>query len=192
MPDLTQILNAVADGDPTAANDLLPLIYAELRELAAQRMAHETPGHTLQPTALVHEAFLRLVACPSTRDGDRRHWESRGHFFAAAAEAMRRILVENARRKNTVKHGGNRRRLSLEEFHRVSESPTDLLELDEALTQFAIEEPAKAQLVQLRFFAGLTIPDAAATLGISHATAERWWTYARVWLYNALRDRRDK
>lgn len=186
MDDVTQILRAVDDGDPNAAHELLPLVYAELRELAAQRMAQETPGQTIQPTALVHEAYLRLVVNPGGERGA-DIWTNRGHFFAAAAEAMRRILVDNARRKKSVKRGGDKRRLPLEEFHRVSESPHDLLDLDDALTRFAIEEPNKARLVQLRFFAGLSIPDAAAALEISHATAERWWTFARAWLYNALR-----
>jgi RNA polymerase sigma factor (TIGR02999 family) len=180
MEPVTQILNALAAGDPHAADQLLPLVYDELRQLAAQKLAHETPGQTLQPTALVHEAFLRLVG-----EGEELHWDNRGHFFAAAALAMRRILVENARRKQALKYGG-RRRLPLEEFHRVTESPQDLLDLDEALTRFAAAEPAKAQLVQLRFFAGLSTPDAAAALGISLATAERWWAYARTWLFSEL------
>jgi len=181
MSNVTQILHAIAHGDPHAASQLLPVVYDELRQLAAQRLAHETPGQTLQPTALVHEAYLRLVG-----EAEELHWDNRGHFFAAAAEAMRRILVENARRKQAVKHGGGTRRVPLEEFHRVTESPEDLLDLDEALTRFAAEEPDKARLVQLRFFAGLSTPDAAAALGISVATAERWWTYARAWLYSAL------
>ncbi len=181
MSEVTRILHAIAAGDAAAASQLLPLVYAELRQLAAQRLAHETPGQTLQPTALVHEAYLRLVG-----DAEDTRWDSRGHFFAAAAEAMRRILVEQARRKQAVKHGGGRRRVPLEEFHRISESPEDLLDLDDALTRFAAEEPDKARLVQLRFFAGLSAPDAAAALGISVATAERWWTLARAWLYSEL------
>ncbi len=181
MSEVTRILHAIAAGDAAAASQLLPLVYAELRQLAAQRLAHETPGQTLQPTALVHEAYLRLVG-----DAEDTRWDSRGHFFAAAAEAMRRILVEQARRKQAVKHGGGRRRVPLEEFHRISESPEDLLDLDDALTRFAAEEPDKARLVQLRFFAGLSAPDAAAALGISVATAERWWTFARAWLYSEL------
>jgi RNA polymerase sigma factor (TIGR02999 family) len=183
MSDVTQILSAIAQGDPGAASQLLPLLYDELRQLAAQKLAHETPGQTLQPTALVHEAYLRLVGA-----GEGPHWDSRGHFFAAAAEAMRRILVENARRKQAVRHGGGRGRLPLAEFHRVSESPEDLLDLDDALTRFAAEEPDKARLVHLRFFAGLSTPDAAAALRISVATAERWWAYARAWLFSALQD----
>src|SRR5215831_5417750 len=157
MNEVTQILHAIAQGDDQAASQLLPLVYDELRKLAAHRLAHQTPGQTLQPTALVHEAYLRLVGDPQGSD-----WDSRGHFFAAAAEAMRRILVENARRKQAVKHGGGRRRLPLAEFHRVTESPDDLLDLDDALTRLAAEEPDKARLVQLRFFAGLSTPDAAA------------------------------
>jgi RNA polymerase sigma factor (TIGR02999 family) len=158
-----------------------------LRELAAQKLAHEPSGQTLQPTALVHEAYLRLLGSPGDESGE-PHWDSRGHFFSAAAEAMRRILVEKARRKQAVKHGGGRRRLPLTEFHRVAESPDDLLDLDDALTRLAAEEPDKARLVQLRFFAGLSTPDAAAVLGISVATAERWWAYARAWLFEELQD----
>jgi RNA polymerase sigma factor (TIGR02999 family) len=181
MSDVTRILSAIEHGDPHAASQLLPLVYDELRQLAAQKLAHETPGQTLQPTALVHEAYLRLVG-----EEHESPWNSRGHFFAAAAEAMRRILVESARRKQAVKHGGGKQRVPLEEFHRVAESPEDLLDLDDALTRFAAEEPDKARLVQLRFFAGFSTPDAAAALGISVATAERWWTYARAWLYSDL------
>jgi len=181
MSDVTEILHAVAQGDPHATSQLLPLVYDALRQLAAQKLVHETPGQTLQPTALVHEAYLRLVG-----EAEELHWDSRGHFFAAAAQAMRRILVENARRKQAVKHGGGRRRLPLAEFHRITESPDDLLDLDDALTRLAAEEPDKARLVQLRFFAGLSTPDAAAALGISVATAERWWAYARAWLFGEL------
>jgi RNA polymerase sigma factor (TIGR02999 family) len=181
MSDVTRILSAMQQGDRQAAEQLLPLVYDELRLLAAQKLAHETPGQTLQPTALVHEAYLRLLGGeePTT-------WDGRGHFLAAAAEAMRRILIDIARRKQTAKHGGGRQRVSLEEFHRVSESPDDLLAVDEALTRFASEEPDKAELVKLRFFAGLSTPEAAAVLGISVATAERWWTFARVWLLSEL------
>jgi RNA polymerase sigma factor (TIGR02999 family) len=182
MSEVTPILSAIDHGDPQAASQLLPLVYDELRKLAAQKLAHEDPGQTLQPTALVHEAYLRLVGTENRPD----KWEGRSHFFAAAAEAMRRILVENARRKQAVKHGGGTRRLPLEEFHHVAEFPKDLLDLDDALTRFAAEEPDKARLVQLRFFAGLSTPDAAAALGISVATAERWWTFARAWLYSDL------
>ena len=186
MRDATQILSAIEQGDPHAAGQLLPLVYDELRQLAAQKLAHEAAGQTLEPTALVHEAYLRLVDAR-----EELRWDSRGHFFAAAAEAMRRILVENARRKQAVKHGGGRRRLPLVEFHRITESPQDLLDLDDALTRLAAEEPEKARLVQLRFFAGLTMPEAAAALGVSLATAERWWTYARTWLFSEL-ERRDE
>jgi RNA polymerase sigma factor (TIGR02999 family) len=182
MNEVTRILSAMAGGDPHAADQLLPLVYEELRKLAAAKLAQEAPGQTLQATALVHEAYLRLVGAEKEP-----HWDSRGHYFAAAAEAMRRILVENARRKQAVKHGGDKRRVPLEEFHRVTESPEDLLDLDGALTRFAAEEPEKARLVQLRFFAGLSTPEAAAALGISVATAERWWTFARAWLYSELK-----
>jgi RNA polymerase sigma factor (TIGR02999 family) len=164
-------------------DELLPLVYDELRQLAAHKLAGEASGQTLQPTALVHEAYLRLA-------GDQQ-FDGRGHFFAAAAEAMRRILVDAARRKHALKREGGRRRVPLEEFHRVTESPEDLLDLDEALTRLAAEEPDKARLVQLRFFAGLSIPDAADSLGISVATAERWRTFARTWLYSEL-DRREE
>ena len=185
MNDVTRILSAVEQGDPHAAEQLLPLIYDELRKLAAERMANERPGQTLQATALVHEAYLRLVDTEKVQ-----HWNSRGHFFAAAAQAMQRILVEAARRKNMVKYGGGRGRVPLEEFHRVTDSPQDLLDLDEALTRFAAEEPDKARLVQLRFFAGLSTAEAAEILGISVATAERWWAYARTWLFAELDDDR--
>jgi RNA polymerase sigma factor (TIGR02999 family) len=164
----------------------LPLIYDELRRLAAQKLADEKPGQTLQPTALVHEAYLRLVGGDSPQ-----RWDSSRHFFAAAAEAMRRILVESARRKNAVKHGGGKRRVELEAAASwESAAPLDLLALDEALTTFAEHEPLKAELVKLRFFAGLTMPEAAQALGISLATAERHWTFARTWLYAALADDR--
>ena len=185
--EVTRVLNAIAQGDGQAESQLLPLVYEELRQLAAQKLGRETPGQTLQPTALVHEAYLRLVDVEQAQ-----RWKSRGHFFAAAAEAMRRILVDIARRKQAVKHGGGRRRLPLEEFHRVTESPEDMLHLDDALTRFAAEEPAKAQLVQLRFFAGLSMPAAAAALGVSLATAERWWRYARTWLFRELQGEEEK
>ena len=181
MKALTRVLCAVAEGDPTAAAQLLPLVYDELRQLAAHRLAQQTPGQTLQPTALVHEAYLRLVG--GNTEGP---WEGRDHFYAACAEAMRHILVDNARRKQTVKHGGGRRRVPLEEFHRVAESPEDLLDLDAALTRLAAEQPDKARLVQLRFFAGLSTAEAASALGVSVATAERWWAFARAWLYREL------
>jgi RNA polymerase sigma factor (TIGR02999 family) len=191
MSEVSRILSAVERGDPQAASRLLPLVYDELRQLAAHKLAHESPGHTLQPTALVHEAYLRLVAAPRGPQDD-PSWDSRGHFFAAAAEAMRRILVDNARRKHAAKRGGGAGRVPLEEFHRVTESPQDLLDLDDALTRFAAEEPDKARLVQLRFFAGLSTPEAATALGVSVATAERWWAFARAWLYSELQGGEEK
>jgi RNA polymerase sigma factor (TIGR02999 family) len=178
MSDVTRLLDAAAAGDRLAAADLLPLVYDELRGLAAARMAAEAPGHTLNATALVHEAYLRLV-------GD-QHFDGRGHFFAAAAEAMRRILVDAARRKAAVRHGGGRRRVPLEDAPRILESPEGLLDLDDALNRFAAVEPAKAKLVELRFFAGLSVNKAAAVLGVSPATAARWWEFARLWLYAEL------
>ena len=182
MTDVTRILSAIEQGDSTAAAQLLPLVYAELRKLAAQKLAKEKPGQTLEATALVHEAYLRLV------DTDKaQQWNSRGHFFAAAAEAMRRVLVENARRKQRVKHGGGRQRLDLDEACPVVQPPSDdVLALDEALTRLAACDPVRAELVKLRFFAGLTIPEAAQALGLSLATAERYWTFVRVWLYAEL------
>jgi RNA polymerase sigma factor (TIGR02999 family) len=178
MSDVTRLQDAAAAGDRQAAADLLPIVYDELRALAAARMAAEAPGHTLNATALVHEAYLRLV-------GD-QHFDGRGHFFAAAAEAMRRILVEAARRKAAVRHGGGRRRVPLEDLPRIQESPEGLLDLDDALSRFATVEPAKAKLVELRFFAGLPVNEAAAVLGVSPATAARWWEFARLWLYAEL------
>jgi RNA polymerase sigma factor (TIGR02999 family) len=179
MSDVTQILHAIEQGDPQAASQLLPLVYDELRQLAAHRLAHQTPGQTLQPTALVHEAYLRLVDDPEGHD-----WDSRGHFFAAAAEAMRRILVENARRKGRRKRGGGRARLDLGAAEEVAvpEVREDLLALDEALTKLASVDPQAAQLVQLRYFAGLPIPEAARALGVSPRTADRLWAFARAWL----------
>jgi RNA polymerase sigma factor (TIGR02999 family) len=189
MADVTQILNAIEQGDPHAAEQLLPLVYAELRKLAAQKLAKEKRGQTLQATALVHEAYLRLVASGEASARQDAHWNSRGHFFAACAEAMRRILVEQARRKRRLKHGGQHQRVDLESGCLVSAAPSlDLLALDEALTRLAETEPAKAELVKLRFFAGLTMPEAAAVLEISLATAERYWTFAKSWLYAELAD----
>jgi RNA polymerase sigma factor (TIGR02999 family) len=182
MNDVSEILSAIEQGDPHAAGRLLPLVYGELRRLAAQKLAHEKPGQTLQPTALVHEAYLRLVGA-----GAEAHWDGRGHFFAAAAEAMRRILVENARRKRSQKHGGGLRRQDAEEAEPAPpESAEDLLALDEALDRLAAKDPTKAELVKLRYFAGMTIDEAAAALGISAATAKRYWTYGRAWLYEAI------
>jgi RNA polymerase sigma factor (TIGR02999 family) len=184
MDPITNVLNAIERGDPSAADQLLPLVYDELRKLAAQKLAQEKPGQTLQPTALVHEAYLRLVDVDQAQ-----HWDSRGHFFAACAEAMRRILIDNARRKQRPKHGGDRRRVDLDAADSVVEAPADdLLALDEALTKLAAEEPIKAQLVKLRLFAGLSAPEAAQLLGLATRTAERYWTYARVWLYAELND----
>jgi RNA polymerase sigma factor (TIGR02999 family) len=181
MNDVTRILSAIEQGDPLAAEQLLPLVYEELRKLAAQRLAQEKPGQTLEPTALVHEAYIRLVG-----DRPEQSWDHRGHFFAAAAEAMRRILVDAARRKQAIRHGGGRRRVALQDHQHITESPDDVLALDEALIRFAREEPAKAELVKLRFFAGLSSPEAAAALGISVASAERWWAFARTWLFSEL------
>jgi RNA polymerase sigma factor (TIGR02999 family) len=179
---VTRLLDAAAAGDRQAAADLLPLVYDELRQLAAARMAAEAPGHTLDATALVHEAYVRLVDVETAQ-----HWNSRGHFYAAAAEAMRRILVENARRKKALRRGGNRRRLDLDLAEpaapRVSD---DLLALDEALEKLAAQDRGKAELVKLRYFAGLTMEQTAETLGISLATANRWWNYARAWLHQEI------
>jgi RNA polymerase sigma factor (TIGR02999 family) len=182
MNEVTRILAAIEQGDPHAAEELLPLVYKELRQLAARKLARESPDQTLQSTALVHEAYLRLV------DNDRaQHWDSRGHFFAAAAEAMRRILVERARRKRRAKHGGCVRRVEVDSRIAAPGAPSvDLVALDEALAKLEAEAPAKAALVKLRFFAGLTTPEAANALGISLATAERHWTYARCWLHAEL------
>jgi RNA polymerase sigma factor (TIGR02999 family) len=179
MSDVTRILSAIEHGDPHAAEQLLPLVYDELRQLAAQRLSHEKPGQTLQATALVHEAYLRLVG-----QTIEQKWDNRGHFFAAAAEAMRRILVENARRKMTQKHGGKLVRRTLEDLPLVApEFGEDLLALDEALEKLAKEDPVKAKLVKLRHFAGLTVDQAAKALNISPATADRYWAYARAWLH---------
>ena len=182
MTEVTRILSAVERGDPHAAEQLLPLVYDELRRLAAKKMERENPGQTLDATALVHEAYLRLVDTERTQQ-----WNSRGHFFAAAAEAMRRILVDAARCKRRPKHGGGRRRLALEPLdlpadHRVD----DLIALNDALDTLAQREPAKAELVKLRYFAGLSLEEAASCLGISPVTAKRYWAVARAWLFAAL------
>jgi RNA polymerase sigma factor (TIGR02999 family) len=182
MSDVTQIIAAVARGDKHASEQLLPIIYRELRTLAASKLAQEPPGQTLEATALVHEAYIRLVDSE-----EEQKWKHRGHFFAAAAEAMRRILVEKARRKQRVKHGGEHDRVEMDDERLVCSVPSEqIVALDEALERFAQEEPEKAQLVKLRFFAGLSIEEAAEALGISRATASRHWTYARAWLYNAV------
>jgi RNA polymerase sigma factor (TIGR02999 family) len=182
VSDVTHILASIERGDPRAAEQLLPLVYDELRKLAAQRMASEQPGQTLQPTGLVHEAYLRLV------DGDAAlQWNSRGHFFAAAAEAMRRILVERARQKGSLKGGGRYARFELADVAAPgAESDLDLLDLNEALTLLEQEEPQKAELVKLRFFAGLSLEETAEALGISVATAKRYWAYARAWLFGRM------
>ena len=179
MNEVTRILSAVGAGDPDAAKQLLPLVYEELRQLAARKLGVETPGQTLQPTALVHEAYLRLAGG--------QKFEGRGHFFAAAAEAMRRILVDNARRKKAVKHGGELRRVELDGLDvPIRTPPEEVLALDEALTRLAAEDPEAAQVVQLHFFAGLSIEQAAAALGVSRATAYRDWSFARAWLRCAI------
>jgi RNA polymerase sigma factor (TIGR02999 family) len=179
VSDVTQILNQIEDGDGQAAEKLLPLVYDELRKLAAARMTKEDPGQTLQATALVHEAYIRLV------DVDKaQHWDSRGHFFSAAAEAMRRILVENARRKGSSKRGGDQKRVDLDDVAPISDAATEqILSVDMALERLAHEDPIKAELVKLRCFAGLSHQEAATTLGISRATADRYWGYAKVYLY---------
>ena len=184
MTDVTQILSRVDQGDLSAAEQLLPLVYDELRKLAAARLAHERPGQTLQATALVHDAYIRLVDVEKAQ-----HWNSRGHFFAAASEAMRRILVENARQKQSLKRGGDRKRVELDVSIVAQDglSP-DLIALDEALTQLEREAPQKAELVKLRFFGGLSIDEASAAMGLSSATVKRYWTYARAWLYGRLKD----
>jgi RNA polymerase sigma factor (TIGR02999 family) len=183
MSEVTQILSAIERGDPHAAEQLLPLVYKELRELAAQKLAHEKPGQTLQATALVHEAYLRMVDVEQAQ-----RWNSRGHFFAAAAEAMRRILVENARRKARGKHGGSRQRVPLDGLELAVDMPVDnLLALDEALTALAGRDAQAARVVQLHCFAGLSVEQAAEALGLSPRTAYRDWAFARAWLYRALR-----
>jgi RNA polymerase sigma factor (TIGR02999 family) len=184
MTDVTHILSAIEEGDPQAAAQLLPLVYDELRKLAAQKLAHERPGQTLQATALVHEAYLRLV------DGDKvARWDSRGHFFAAAAEAMRRILVNRAVEKQCLKRGGGHRRIDLDRLAVVDDaSDEDLVAIDEALTRLGQESQPCAELVKLRFFAGLTLADAAASLGLARRTADRHWAYAKARLYEMLSD----
>jgi RNA polymerase sigma factor (TIGR02999 family) len=182
MSDVTQILSAIDQGDAHAAEQLLPLVYDELRQLAASKLAHEKPGQTLQATALVHEAYMRLVGVDKAQ-----HWNSRGHFFAAAAEAMRRILINRARDKNREKRGGRRTRVELESIERIDDATDDdLLEIDEALQQLARHNPTCAELVKLRFFAGLTLGESAAALGLARRTADRYWAYARAWIYKNL------
>jgi RNA polymerase sigma factor (TIGR02999 family) len=182
MNDLTRILVRVERGDPQAAEELLPLVYGELRRLAAQKMARESPGHTLQPTALVHEAWLRISG------NEPGKWNGRDHFFAAAAEAMRRILIENARRKRALRHGGDRQRLAIEKLEIPAELKEDqLLALDEALETLSRQDKVKAEVVKLRFFVGLTNEEVAEILGLSAPTAKRYWAYARAWLYREMR-----
>jgi RNA polymerase sigma factor (TIGR02999 family) len=183
MTDVTRILSAIEQGDPHAAAELLPLVYDELRKLAAQRLSQEKPGQTLQATALVHEAYLRLV------DADQsQHWHSRGHFFAAAAEAMRRILVDQARRKHSQKRGGRLKRQPLEIVEIEAPEPSvDVLAIHELLERFEQVDKAGADLVKLRYYAGLTIPEAAEALGVSKSTADRTWAYARAWLHAELK-----
>ena len=182
MSDVTHILNVIQGGDEKAAEELLPLVYEELRKLAAHKLAREAPGHTLQPTALVHEAWLRL-------GGSREQpWSNQGHFLAAAAESMRRILIDHARRKNRVRHGKGLVRVDLDQVDlAVNTNEETLEEVDEVLGRLAVEDPVKAELVKLRFFLGLSIPEAGRVLGISESTAKRHWAYARAWLYDALR-----
>lgn len=197
MSEVTRILSAIEQGDAHAAEQLLPLVYEELRKLAAQRMAQEAPGQTLQATALVHEAYLRLVASGDASAPRARRWDNRGHFFAAAAEAMRRILLNRARDKKRLKRGGDRRRIDAAQVAQAAQldqveialdtSDELLIALDEALALLAVEDPSAAQLVNLRFFAGLTLKDAAASLGLAMRTAERQWAYARAWLFARLR-----
>ena len=182
MSEVTQILEAITRGEPKAAEELLPLVYSELRRLAAHKMASEDPGQTLQPTALVHEAWLRLT------NDDQRKWNDRTHFFAAAAEAMRLILVDNARRKRTQRHGGGQQRVEMPELaSAVTESDDKMLAVNEALEKFAALDPQKAELVKLRYFVGMTIEQAAEALGISERTAKRYWAFARAWLHEEIK-----
>jgi RNA polymerase sigma factor (TIGR02999 family) len=184
MSEVTQILSAIEQGEPERAHELLPLVYEELRKLAAAKLAHEKPGQTLEATALVHESFLRMVGGQQAQV-----WESRGHFFAAAAEAMRRILIENARRKASEKGGGAYQRIELADVPGpAADGQLDLLSLDAALCQFEVDHPEQAQVVKLKFFAGCTIEETAEMLGISRATAQRHWAYARAWLFGRLNE----
>ena len=181
MSDVTRILTAIEQGDPRAADELLPAVYQELRRLAADKLSRERPGQTLQATALVHEAYIRLVGAEG------QNWRSRTHFFAAAAEAMRRILIESARRKQRLKRGGGRQRLALEDADLAIEQPSEnLIALDEALTKLAKEDRVVAELVKIRYFAGLTLGQTAELLGVSRRTADRYWAYARAWLYQEI------
>jgi RNA polymerase sigma factor (TIGR02999 family) len=182
MSDLTRILSAIENGDARAADELLPLVYAELRKLAAHKMSNESPHQTLQPTALVHEAWIRLVGGEAEKQ-----FANRAHFFAAAAEAMRRILIDNARRKRAIRHGGGQHRENIDDHDFAAKTSDDeLLAINEALDKFAAQDKQKAELVKLRFFVGLTIEEAADVLGISAPTAKRYWTFARAWLYREI------
>ena len=182
MSDVTHILQSIDSGDAKAASELLPLVYEQLRNLAARKMAQEAPGQTLQPTALVHEAWMRLTG------NEKVKWEGRAHFFGAAAEAMRRILIENARRKRALRHGGGQQRLDILEMEIAAETrDEELLAVSDALEKFASVDKQKAALVKLRYFAGLTIEDAAKILDISPSTAKRYWTYSRAWLYGEIK-----
>ena len=186
MSDVTRILEAERQGDPTAAGQLLPLVYEELRRLAAHKMSNEAAGHTLQPTALVHEAWLRLVG------NENQKWDGRAHFFAAAAEAMRRILIDRARRKHAARHGGGQQRVDVEEVDLASPSDDDqLLAVSEALDKLAVEHKVEAELVKLRYFVGLTIDEAAELLGMSPRTAKYYWTHARAWLFREIQSPKD-
>ena len=185
MTDLTRILEAVQQGDAKVADQLLPLVYEELRKLAVHKMANEAPGHTLQPTALVHEAWLRLVG------SDNQPWQNRAHFFAAAAEAMRRILVENARRKRRLRHGGGQQRVELDETNVPAETDDDkLLQVNEALEELAAQDPVQAEIVKLRFFVGLKNGEIAGVLNISEKTVQRYWAHAKAWLYERMQSQK--
>jgi RNA polymerase sigma factor (TIGR02999 family) len=186
MSEVTRILSAIEQGNAKTTDELLPLVYRELRRMAAHKMASEPAGHTLQPTALVHEAWLKLVASPA------QSWQNRAHFFGAAAEAMRRILIARARRKQTQRRGSGADHVDVDEFEISSPAPTDrLLALSEALDRFAAQEPRQAELVKLRYFVGLKIEETAEILGVSEATAKRWWAYARAWLFHELQSPLD-
>jgi RNA polymerase sigma factor (TIGR02999 family) len=187
MSEVTRILSAIEFGDPTAAEQLLPLVYDELRRLAAQKLAREKPGQTLQETALVHEAYVRLLGGADTAAAQEQRWDSRGHFFAAAAEAMRRILIDRAREKCSLKRGGGRKRLDLDDIDLATRAtPDQLLAVDDALAKLARADPLAARLVELRYFAGLTVAEAGQALDMSTATAYRHWKYARAWLHGEL------
>lgn len=189
MSDVTRILSSIEQGDPHAAGELLPLVYEELRKLAAVRLKHEKPGQTLQATALVHEAFLRLTA----GDDAALRWNSRGHFFAAAAEAMRRILVDQARSKGRVKRGGDRRRIDVDAVDLAARvTPDELLAIDDAVAKLCTDDPVAGQIVKLRYFAGLSVDEAAKSLGLATATAYRHWNYARAWLHSELLGHADE